>query len=79
MNESNVRQWVRAYLARTTNVEPAQIRFDRTLADFGLDSVDAVLMAGEMEDATGMQVDPASFIQYDTFEEMVAALEQRAE
>ena len=76
MAESKVRAWVRAHLARYARMEPGDVSFDRALADFGMDSVDAVLMAGELEEATGVEIDPATFLQYDTIGQMVAALEK---
>jgi acyl carrier protein len=74
MNEQQLRDWVRGHLARLVGVAQEDIELDRTLGDYGLDSVDAVLMAGELEDALGIEIDPAAFIQFDTFEQMIAAL-----
>lgn len=76
MAESKVRAWVRGYLARYSRIATSEISFDRTLADYGMDSVDAVLMAGELEECAGVEIDPATFIQFDTIEQMIAALEQ---
>ncbi|HSZ73449.1 MAG TPA: acyl carrier protein [Rhizomicrobium sp.] len=75
MTESAVRNWVRRHLAKVLGVAPDEIAFDRTLGHYGLDSVDAVLMAGEMEEALRIEIDPASFLQYENFEQMIAALE----
>jgi acyl carrier protein len=75
MTESKVRNWVRQHLAQLLGIEPASVAFDRTLENYGLDSVDAVLMAGELEEALGVEIDPASFIQYENFEQMIVALE----
>ncbi|HEY1615385.1 MAG TPA: acyl carrier protein [Rhizomicrobium sp.] len=75
MPEISLRDWVRDYLAQLLRIAPGEISFERTLGDYGLDSVDAVLMAGEMEQHFGIEIDPASFIQYDTFEDMISALE----
>jgi phthiocerol/phenolphthiocerol synthesis type-I polyketide synthase B len=76
MAESKVRTWVRDYLARFARIGATEISFDRTLADYGLDSVDAVLMAGELEEAEGVEIDPATFIQFDSIEQMILALEK---
>jgi acyl carrier protein len=83
MTEDGLRDWVRSHLANLLGVAPASIALDRSLADYGLDSVDAVLMAGELEEALGAEIDPASFLQFDTFEQMIVAvapsLERRAQ
>jgi acyl carrier protein len=66
--------WVRAHLAQVLGVPPESIDIDKGLTTYGLDSVDAVLMAGELEEAFGIEIDPASFIQYDSFGAITAAL-----
>ena len=73
-DDPDLRAWVRSHLGRVLGMAPEQVGLDRTLADYGLDSVDAVLMAGELEEAFGVEIDPAGFIQFDTIEAMVLAL-----
>ncbi len=75
MRDSDVRAWVVAYLARVLGLPQTNIDLDCTLDAYGLDLVEAVLMAGELEDALGAEIDPAAFLQYPTLEAMVAALE----
>ncbi len=70
----DLRDWVRCHLGRLTGMAPEAIVLDRKLGDYGLDSVDAVLMAGELEDHFGIEIDPASFIHFSTFEVMIANL-----
>jgi phthiocerol/phenolphthiocerol synthesis type-I polyketide synthase B len=66
--------WVRRHLGELVGVAPETIVLDRKLSDYGLDSVDAVLMAGELEDHFGIEIDPASFIHFTTFEVMIVNL-----
>lgn len=66
--------WVRRHLGRLVGVAPETIVLDRKLSDYGLDSVDAVLMAGELEDHFDIEIDPASFIHFSTFEAMITNL-----
>ena len=66
--------WVRRHLGRLVGVAPETIVLERKLSDYGLDSVDAVLMAGELEDHFGIEIDPASFIHFTTFEVMITNL-----
>lgn len=77
MVEGKVRIWVRQHLAQLLGIPSANVAFDRTLENYGLDSVDAVLMAGELEEALNIEIDPASFIQYENFEQMIEALESK--
>ena len=75
MAESEIRGWVRRYLAGVLGIDEARVELDRTLEAYGLDSIEAVLMAGALEDELGFEVDPAAFLQFPTIEAMVAALE----
>jgi acyl carrier protein len=77
MNSNEIRTWVGNYLANVLGVPAADVRLDCTLNDYGLDSVEAVLMAGALEDELELQVDPAAFLQFPTIEAMVAAVESR--
>ena len=72
---ATLRPWVRAYIGNLIGSPVDEVRLDRELGSYGLDSVDAVLMAGEMEQAFGIEIDPAAFLQYSTIEAMVAMLE----
>ena len=74
MTEDGLRDWVRNHLASLLGVPQDSIVLDQSLADYGLDSVDAVLMAGELEETLNIEIDPASFLQYDTFEQMIVAV-----
>ena len=70
-----LRGWVRRYLAEVLGIPEKQVELARTLESYGLDSIEAVLMAGALEDELGFEVDPAAFLQYPTIEAMVAAVE----
>jgi acyl carrier protein len=74
MDEPALRDWTRNHLGRLLNLAPESISLERSLADYGLDSVDGILLAGELEEAFGVEIDPASFLQFDTFEQMIVAV-----
>jgi acyl carrier protein len=73
--EREIRKWVREYLADVLGIPEPEVELDRTLESYGLDSIEAVLMAGGLEEELGFEIDPAAFLQYPTIETMVAALE----
>jgi len=75
MAVTDVRGWVREHLAKLLGLPPDEITLDQGLDHFGLDSVDAVLMAGELEVSLGIEIDPAAFLQYPTLEAMIVALQ----
>ncbi len=66
--------FVRNHLAKLLGIAPDAVALDRKLSDYGLDSVDAVLMAGELEEHFDIEINPASFIRYPTFETMIQGL-----
>jgi acyl carrier protein len=72
--EERLWEWVRAYLAQVLGVAPESIAFDKGLNNYGLDSIDAILMAGELEEAFGIEIDPASFIECDSFQAVIVLL-----
>ncbi len=72
--EQTLREWVRGHLAHVLGVAPESIALDKPLSSYGLDSIDAVLMAGELEEAFGIEIDPASFIECDSFEAIIVLL-----
>ena len=76
MNDRTIRKWVCDHLAEVLGVPAQEVDLNRTLESYGLDSVEAVLMAGALEDEFHLQIDPAGFLQYPNLEAMVVALEK---
>jgi phthiocerol/phenolphthiocerol synthesis type-I polyketide synthase B len=72
--EERLWEWVRKHLALVRGVAPESVTLDKALSSYGLDSVDAVLMAGELEEAFGLEIEPARFIACDSFREIIASL-----
>jgi acyl carrier protein len=71
-----LQEWVCEYLGKLLNIAPESIALDRKLSEYGLDSIDAVLMAGELEEAFGLEIDAASFLGYDTLAATIAGVAQ---
>ncbi len=78
MTSSVVRIYVREHLAGVLGIPPDEVDLDCGLDRYGLDSVEAVLMAGAIEDDLGLRIDPAAFLQCSTIESMVVVLERLA-
>ena len=72
--EERLWQWVRNHLAQVRGVTPESVTVDKKLSNYGLDSVDAVLMAGELEEAFGIEIEPAHFLACDSFSEIITTL-----
>jgi acyl carrier protein len=72
--EERLWEWVRNHLAQVRGVAPESVTVDKGLSSYGLDSIDSVLMAGELEEAFGVEIEPARFIACDSFREIIATL-----
>ena len=72
--QPNVRLWATAYLAHLLDRPPSEIDLYRGLAEYGLDSMDAVVMAGAMEEHFGVEIDPAAFLGEATLGELIAGI-----
>jgi len=74
LSECNVKVWIQRYLSEVLGIPIEQVDLARTMDSYGLDSVEAVLMAGALEDELDLEIDPAVFLRYSTIEDFVDAL-----
>lgn len=58
--------FLRPHIARFTRQEPDSIDENAVLIDLGLQSIDAVLLCGEVEDHFRIELDPATIFEHDT-------------
>jgi len=68
--------WICNRLASLLATDPEEIDLDTPIQDYDLDSVDAILMAGDLEETFALEVDPAAFLRFPTLRSMIAALER---
>ncbi|MCC4244509.1 acyl carrier protein [Stappia indica] len=78
IDESQFFSFLRDRVAQRTKTEADAIGMDMSLADLGLQSIDAVLVCGEVEDRFGVEVDPADIFEHDTLGEFARAILKRA-
>jgi acyl carrier protein len=74
LTPENARRWACAYLAHLLDRPAGEIDLFRPLSEYGLDSVDAVVMAGEMEEHFGVEIDPATFLRQASVGELITEL-----
>ncbi len=55
--EAMLRDWIRAALARALNLSAAEIDDDQDFDAYGLPSLEAVMLTGDLEDMLGRPVD----------------------
>ncbi len=77
MNQNDIVEWMRDYLAAHLKVDRHRIETDMQFEDFGLDSRASMEMVGELSRHVGTELDPAvvyDFSTIDTLAERVEAL-----
>ncbi|MBC2861345.1 acyl carrier protein [Stappia sp. 28M-7] len=78
IDESQFFSFLRERVAQRTKTSVDDIRMEMSLADLGLQSIDAVLVCGEVEDRFDVEVDPADIFQHDTLGEFARSILKRA-
>jgi acyl carrier protein len=76
MNEDAVRLWIVAYLAELLDMPAAEIKPTEPFQNYGLDSADAIIIGGALEDQFDVDIDATLFLRNDTIDELIADLRQ---
>ncbi len=58
MDQTQVRDWLGQWLVTRVGIDPNEIEADRKFDDYGLDSLAAVELSGELEDWSGVELTP---------------------
>ena len=74
MDEPALRQWLIDYVITDIGCEPDAVNLDGSLADQGVGSRDAVVLAGELAELLGRPVSPVELWQYPSINALVASL-----
>ncbi|QIE42979.1 acyl carrier protein (plasmid) [Rhodobacteraceae bacterium SC52] len=77
VNETALFSFLREQIAQRTRSEPETISEDMTLSDIGLQSIDAVLVCGEVEDRFNVEIDPAEIFEHDSLREFAQSVLSR--
>jgi acyl carrier protein len=72
--EHDIEAWLVSYIARELNVSLNDIDVTVPLERYGLSSMHAVLMAGDLEEWLGRQIDPTLPYDYPTIETLAQRL-----
>jgi acyl transferase domain-containing protein/acyl carrier protein len=73
-SDSELRHWLVDYLITNIGCDPDEIDADASLADLGVGSRDAVVLAGELAELLGRPVSPVEFWQHPTINALVQHL-----
>lgn len=66
LNEQQLLEFLREQIAQRTDAPTESIRADSLLVELGLQSIDAVLVCGEIEEEFDVEVDPEAIFEHDT-------------
>lgn len=75
--ETELFDFLRSQIAQRTKVAASDIQADAVLVDLGLQSIDAVLMCGDIEDHFGIEMDPAAVFEHKTLASFAQFILQR--
>jgi len=73
-----LRSWMAKYICGVLGLDPATFSPAERFDVYGLDSVEAVIMAGVMEEEFQVIVDPHQFFETPSVEQFVSAFTSRA-
>jgi acyl carrier protein len=74
MKEQDVKDWITGYLAEFLGVPVAEVKPERDFQRLGLDSVDAIMVGGALEDRFDIEVDATLFLRCRNIDELIADL-----
>ncbi len=69
-----IEQWLQAAVAEAVEKPAPTIALDVPLSEMGLDSVAAVALTGDLEDWSGLEVDPTLIFDYPTIQALAEYL-----
>jgi acyl carrier protein len=73
-SSTDIATWLAGQLASYLDIQPEQLDMDLPLAEYGLDSVYALNLCGEIEDSLGVAVEPTLAWDYPTVNAMAGYL-----
>jgi acyl carrier protein len=73
-DETAIRTWLVERLAKRLKMTSAEIDSSKPFADYGLDSIVAVQVAGELEKLVEKRLSPALLFEYPTIDDVAAFL-----
>ncbi len=76
MDETTVRAWLVSYIADFCSLQESEIDPEKDFADFGLDSIDSVVIGGALEEQFDVEIDASIFLRSHNMNELIEDLRQ---
>lgn len=74
--EEGIRRWLIANIASVVNMDPAQIDVKQTFDNYGMDSLQAVSLSGDLENWLNREISPTVVWDYPTVEQLARHLSE---
>jgi acyl carrier protein len=74
--EDAIRRWLIANIASVVNMDPAQIDVGQTFDNYGMDSLQAVSLSGDLENWLNREISPTVVWDYPTVEQLARHLSE---
>ena len=71
MDETTVRAWLVSYIADFCSLQESEIDPEKDFADFGLDSIDSVVIGGALEEQFDVEIDASIFLRSHNMNELI--------
>ena len=69
-NAVEIQEWLVNYLAELLELETKKIDITRSFDEYALNSSDAILLTGELEEWLGYELEPTLIYEYSTIKEL---------
>ncbi len=76
MDEVAVRTWLVSYIADFCSLQESEIDPEMEFANFGLDSVDSIIIGGALEEKFDVEIDASIFLRNNNMNELIEDLRQ---
>lgn len=70
INEATIKEWLVARMARQLKIDPAVVDSSRSFEQYGLDSIVAVQVAGDLERFVEQRLSPALLFEHQTIDDL---------
>lgn len=74
LSQAAIENWLQAAVAKALEKPVSSIAKDVPLSEMGVDSVEAVALTGDLEDWSGLEVDPTLVFDYPTIAALASHL-----
>jgi acyl carrier protein len=76
LSQSAIQEKLVSMMAKQLKKEPEAIEVSEEIANYGMDSIDAIMLAGDLEDSLGLELPSTLLWDYPTIKDIAAYLSE---